>query len=197
MPSHWGSKRLNIVSTSSPTGTQFLQAVGCADANRRLDPESDAVTLVTTGDGATSEGEFWESLNIACLEKLADHLFGRRQRLRHLGSRRTPDRRRRRIEVGLRISAPESISLRRNGFRRVLRHHGRGGRTLPAKSDARDGARHLHPAVFALAIRRRKTLQDQSRARKGKRDRDHIVRYPEWLISEGILDRHGDRIDYA
>src|SRR5579872_3805080 len=53
MPSHWGSKRLNIVSVSSPTGTQFLQAVGCADANRRLDPESDAVTLVTTGDGAT------------------------------------------------------------------------------------------------------------------------------------------------
>ena len=70
MPSHWGSKRHNIVSTSSPTGTQFLQAVGCADANRRLDAESDAVTLVTTGDGATSEGEFWESLNIACLEKL-------------------------------------------------------------------------------------------------------------------------------
>jgi len=71
MPSHWGSKRLNIVSTSSPTGTQFLQAVGCADANRRLEPDSDAITLVTSGDGATSEGEFWEALNIACLEKLA------------------------------------------------------------------------------------------------------------------------------
>ena len=52
--------------------TQFhCEAVGCADANRRIDPESDAVTLVCTGDGATSEGEFWESLNIACLEKLA------------------------------------------------------------------------------------------------------------------------------
>src|SRR5579863_701041 len=70
MPSHWGFKQLNIVSRSSPTGTQFTQAIGCADATRRLDPDSDAVTLVTTGDGATSEGEFWESLNIACLEKL-------------------------------------------------------------------------------------------------------------------------------
>src|SRR5271155_3843908 len=59
MPSHWGSKPLNIASTSSPTGTQFLQAVGCADADRRLDPESDAVTLVTSGEGATSEGDFW------------------------------------------------------------------------------------------------------------------------------------------
>src|SRR5271155_4475480 len=49
MPSHWGSKPLNIVSRSSPTGTQFLQAVGCADATRRLDPASNAVTLVCAG----------------------------------------------------------------------------------------------------------------------------------------------------
>src|SRR5580692_1428981 len=71
MPSHWGSPRLNLVSGSSPTGTQFVQAVGCADACRKLDPQSDAITLVTTGDGATSEGEFWEAMNIACIEKLA------------------------------------------------------------------------------------------------------------------------------
>lgn len=73
MPSHWGSKELNIVSTSSPTGTQFLQAVGSAEASMRaklLDItdgfQGDEVVLVTTGDGTTSQGEFWESLNTAC-----------------------------------------------------------------------------------------------------------------------------------
>ncbi|MEN6537703.1 MAG: thiamine pyrophosphate-dependent enzyme, partial [Bryobacteraceae bacterium] len=70
MPSHWGSGKLHIVSQSSPTGTQYLQAVGCADAGLRLHPESDEVTIVTSGDGATSEGEFWESLNASCLGKL-------------------------------------------------------------------------------------------------------------------------------
>src|SRR5207244_7673962 len=71
MPSHWSSPPLYIVAGSSPTGTHFAQAVGCAQAGRRLDPDSDAITLVTTGDGATSQGEFWESLNVACLESLA------------------------------------------------------------------------------------------------------------------------------
>jgi 2-oxoisovalerate dehydrogenase E1 component len=70
MPSHWGSVAMNIVSTSSPTGTQFLQAAGSAEASMRermLDgTHTDEVTLVTTGDGTTSEGEFWESLNTAC-----------------------------------------------------------------------------------------------------------------------------------
>src|SRR5580658_11325959 len=66
MPSHWGHPRFNIVSSSSCTGTQFLHAVGCAEGNRYL-ADGDAVTLVASGEGATSEGEFWESLNAACL----------------------------------------------------------------------------------------------------------------------------------
>ena len=69
MPSHWSSPKLHIVTTSSPTGTHYVQAVGCAEATRLLDPQSDAVTMVSSGEGATSEGEFWESLNVACIDR--------------------------------------------------------------------------------------------------------------------------------
>ncbi|MCK4176067.1 alpha-ketoacid dehydrogenase subunit alpha/beta [Aciditerrimonas ferrireducens] len=77
MPCHFGDRARHIVSQSSPTGSQCLPAVGCAEAGRYLvrRPEllaaglhaaGDEVVYVSLGDGATSEGEFWESLNTAC-----------------------------------------------------------------------------------------------------------------------------------
>jgi 2-oxoisovalerate dehydrogenase E1 component len=75
MPAHWGSKERNIVSQSSPTASQCLPAVGCAEAARYLsrrphlpgtEAHGDELTYVSLGEGATSEGEFWESLNSAC-----------------------------------------------------------------------------------------------------------------------------------
>ena len=93
MPSHWGYKRLNIVTKSSPTGSQILQAVGCAEAGRyftqrpkaaeipatnrpdyrqfkQVTFQGDEIAYVSLGDGTTSEGEFWEAMNAAALSKL-------------------------------------------------------------------------------------------------------------------------------
>ncbi len=79
MPAHFSLRPLHIASSSSPTGTQFLQAVGCAEAGiyaaahpdiDRVPFERDEVVLVSSGEGATSEGEFWEALSTACNRKL-------------------------------------------------------------------------------------------------------------------------------
>jgi 2-oxoisovalerate dehydrogenase E1 component len=77
MPSHWGHRKLNIPSQGSPTGTQCLHAVGCAEAtflyerisdipDRTERFKADEITYLSVGEGATSEGEFWESLNTTC-----------------------------------------------------------------------------------------------------------------------------------
>jgi 2-oxoisovalerate dehydrogenase E1 component len=75
MPCHWGYVDKNVVTQSSPTGSQCIPAVGCAEAARYIsrrphlpgcEAHGDEVTYVSLGEGATSEGEFWESLNTAC-----------------------------------------------------------------------------------------------------------------------------------
>ena len=93
MPSHWSHPNLHIVTQSSPTGSQILQAVGCSEVGRyfsrrqkaaELPPpgvvdyrqfknvsfQNDEVTYVSLGDGTSSEGEFWEAMNAAALGKL-------------------------------------------------------------------------------------------------------------------------------
>jgi 2-oxoisovalerate dehydrogenase E1 component len=90
MPSHWSFPRLNVVTSSSPTGTQVLHGVGCAEVGRYLSAHpnaakkvdgdyrqfkdvtfhGDEVTYISLGDGTTSEGEFWEGLNTASNQRL-------------------------------------------------------------------------------------------------------------------------------
>jgi 2-oxoisovalerate dehydrogenase E1 component len=90
MPRHWSSRALHIVSTSSSTATQLLQAVGCAEAGRAFskhpamaakaegdyrafhdaDFHGDEVVLTCVGEGSTSQGEFWEAISTASNQKL-------------------------------------------------------------------------------------------------------------------------------
>ena len=90
MPSHWAFRALNVVTQSSPTGSQILQAVGCAEAGRYFSQHpnaaakaegdyrqfkdvefhGDEISYVSLGDGTTSEGEFWEALNTAANRRL-------------------------------------------------------------------------------------------------------------------------------
>ncbi len=90
MPSHWAFKAFNVVTQSSATGTQLLQAVGCSEAARYFSKhpnsakkiqgdyrqfkdvqfQGDEITYVSLGDGTTSEGEFWEAMNTASNKRL-------------------------------------------------------------------------------------------------------------------------------
>jgi 2-oxoisovalerate dehydrogenase E1 component len=190
MPSHWGSPRLHLITGSSPTGTQFVQAVGCADASRKLDPQSDAITLVTTGDGATSEGEFWEALNIACIEKLALIFLVE--------------------DNGYAISTPierqtpgGDVSKVVSGFPNLKIYNCDGTDfdvSFATMSEAVQYCRREQSPVLVRATCTRPyshSLSDDEKLYKTPAERsaeaklDPIVTFPERLIAEGVLDRYG------
>jgi 2-oxoisovalerate dehydrogenase E1 component len=189
MPSHWSDPDLHVFTGSSPTGTQFGQAVGSAGSRRFLKPGSDELTLVTTGDGATSEGEFWESLNVACLERLP---------LLYLVE-----------DNGYAISTPVekqtaggSISKLVAGFPDLFTIECDGTAfmdSVGALTQAIDWVRAGHgPAMVHAHVTRpySHSLSDDERLYKTQSEReaeairDPLVTYPSWLIAEGLLDEH-------
>ena len=188
MPSHWSSPELHIVSGSSPTGTQFVQAAGCAQAYRYLDPSSDEITLVSSGEGATSEGEFWESLNAACLENLPlvyliqDNGYA--------------------ISVPVEVqTAGGNIARLVSGFPNLKRIEVDGTDFMAsyhamaeavAHARARKGPALLHATVtrpYSHSLSDDERLYKTKAERTAEENRDPIIKFPEWLVSEGILDR--------
>jgi 2-oxoisovalerate dehydrogenase E1 component len=188
MPSHWGHRRYNIVSSSSPTGTQFLQAAGCAEASRYKDPASDEITLVTSGEGATSEGEFWEALNICCLKRLPVLFLVE--------------------DNGYAISVPveaqtagASISRLVSGFPDLHIAETDGTDFLASYRTMQSAARwcregrgpalvHAHcirPYSHSLSDDERLYKTEAERAAEAARDPD--ILFPKFLIDEGVMDR--------
>lgn len=189
MPSHWSNPELNIVSGSSPTGTQFTQAIGCAHASKYLRPDAGEVTLVCTGDGATSEGEFWESLNVACLDRLPVLFLVE--------------------DNGYAISVPVerqtaggSISKLVSGFPHLLRLEVDGTDFVACYRAIVEAAAHCRAGIGPAMVHAHCTrpyshsLSDDEKLykteaeRAKEAERDCVVRFPEYLVREGILDRH-------
>ena len=187
MPSHWSSRELHVVTGSSPTGSQYVQAIGCAHAGRLLYPESDEVTLVTSGDGATSEGEFWEAINAACLEKLPviflieDNGFA--------------------ISVPVEYQTPGgSISKLLAGFPSLLRLEVNGSDFVASWRAMEEAAEHcragigpalvhahcIRPYSHSLSDDERNYKTEAERAEEARRD--PLTLFPAWLQENGILD---------
>jgi len=188
MPSHWGAPHLNIVSASSPTGTQFLQAVGCADAGRRLGREGEVV-LVCSGDGATSEGEFWEAINVACLERLPVLFLveDNRWAISVPVERQTAGGNIARLVAsfpGLFVREVDGTdfiaSLQAMRDAAAWCREGRGPALVRAET--------IRPYSHSLSDDERLYKTEAERAAEAARD--PVIRFPELLLAEGVLDSY-------
>ena len=186
MPSHWASLEHNIVSSSSPTGTQFLQAVGCAEASVARD--LDEVTLVTGGEGSTSEGEFWEALNACCLKQLPVLFLIQ--------------------DNGYAISVPVesqtaggNVSALASGYPGLSRQEVDGTdfaasyeamRKASAYCRERKGPALVHAHVirpYSHSLSDDERLYKTAAERKAEAERDPVTRFPTWLAEHGVVDR--------
>ncbi len=201
MPSHWGHKKLNIVSQSSPTGTQLLQAVGCAEASYRFEliPElkeriknfqDDEVTYVSLGEGTTSEGEFWEALNTACNLKLPVLFLVE--------------------DNGYAISVPVEVQTAGGDVSQLVEgfpslYIQRCDGTDPIESletmrravdycRRRKGPAFVHAKVirpYSHSLSDDEKLYRPDEERTGEAERDPVKRFGALLIDEGVIDQAG------
>ena len=188
MPSHWGAPRLNIVSSSSPTGTQYVQAVGCAEASLFRNSGPNELTLVTGGDGSTSEGEFWEALNLACIKRLPllflieDNGYA--------------------ISVPLECqTAGGNISRLVSSFPGLFHQEVDGTDFLASYRALRQAAEfarsgrgpalvHAHVVrLYSHSLSDDERLYKTAAERQAEVERDPVVSFPKLLVDEGILDR--------
>ena len=207
MPSHWGHQKFNIVSKSSCTGTQFVQAVGAAEATlyyghhpkalaqaqkaplgESLTHDPEEIVYVSSGDGATSEGEFWESLNAACAKKLP--LF-------YLVE-----------DNGYAISVPVEVQTAGGSISKLVRnfpnlHVTECDGTDPLESYAvcKEAIRYVRerrgPALVHAHVTRpySHSLSDDEKLyktpeeREGEARRDPLSKFSLFLIREGLMDQ--------
>ncbi len=90
MPEQWSSRKLRLVSQTAVTSTQYLNAVGMARAIKM--DGGDEIVHVSSGEGATSEGEFFEALELGFARKTAGPVHGPEQRLRDQRTADQPNR---------------------------------------------------------------------------------------------------------
>ncbi len=201
MPCHWGHKNLNVVSQSSCTGTQFLQAAGNAQvghimaATEALKEKTDLyknneVVYVSCGDGTTSQGEFWESINTACNLKLP-MLFM--------------------IEDnGYAISVPVEVNTAGGNISNLLESFPNLHITEFDGCDPIASWREISKAVeyirsgkgpalvhahvirpYSHSMSDDERLYRTDEERQDEADRDPVINFGKWLIDEGILDEEG------
>src|SRR5277367_2884572 len=206
MPSHWGHPKWNIVSKSSCTGTQYVQAIGAAEATLYYENHANAlaqakqaplgqyvshqpeeIVYVSSGDGATSEGEFWESLNAACAKKLP--LF-------YLVE-----------DNGYAISVPVEVQTAGGSISRLTRsfpglHVAECDGTDPLESYAackeaitycreRRGPALVHAHVtrpYSHSLSDDEKLYKSQEERESEALRDPLAKFSMFLVREGILD---------
>src|SRR5580704_3473049 len=207
MPSHWGHQKFNIVSKSSCTGTQFVQAVGAAEATlyhghhpkaltqaqkaplgESLDHDPEEIVYVSSGDGATSEGEFWESLNAACAKKLP--LFYLIE------------------DNGYAISVPVEVQTAGGSISKLVRSFPNlhvaecdGTDLLESYSVCKEAIRYVRerrsPALVHAHVTRpySHSLSDDEKLyktpeeREGEARRDPLSKFSLFLIREGVMDQ--------